>query len=252
MLKTAVTDRMAHSSEVIKEQLENLLKLQEVESEMARIQRILEQTPAKIEAIDAKLGGFEARMADEASVLERLKKEYRAKEADVRARDDIIKKSQVKLRSVKTNKEYQSILKEIEDMKRKNSGIEDVMLSELDQMEAAEKEMTARKSEYEAAKAAAEAEKKAFLEDAKKEEDRLVLLKADYDQAAAYVLPDFLERYNQVKGRESRIGVVSVNDAVCSGCTMKIPPQMFIELQRFDALKFCPFCNKIMYYKEKE
>jgi len=29
---------------------------------------------------------------------------------------------------------------------------------------------------------------------------------------------------------------------------MNIPPQMYNELQRYDSLKLCPFCNRILYW----
>jgi len=50
-----------------------------------------------------------------------------------------VDKTTVKLRSVKTNKEYQALLKEIEDQKAKNSKIEDQMLECLDRLDEVEK-----------------------------------------------------------------------------------------------------------------
>ncbi|MEE9535799.1 MAG: C4-type zinc ribbon domain-containing protein, partial [Desulfobacterales bacterium] len=35
--------------------------------------------------------------------------------------------------------------------------------------------------------------------------------------------------------------------AVCQGCNVNIPPQLYNELQRFDTLMFCPHCQRIIY-----
>ena len=37
-------------------------------------------------------------------------------------------------------------------------------------------------------------------------------------------------------------------NSICMGCHMNIPPQTYNELQRFDSLKLCPFCNRILYW----
>jgi predicted nucleic acid-binding Zn-ribbon protein len=64
--------------------------------------------------------------------LDDLKKSYRELESESKVNREMIVKSNEKLRAVKTNKEYQSILKEIEEIRKKNSGIEDQMLDQLE------------------------------------------------------------------------------------------------------------------------
>jgi hypothetical protein len=48
-----------------------------------------------------------------------LKKSYRELESESKVNREMIVKSNEKLRAVKTNKEYQSILKEIEEIRKK-------------------------------------------------------------------------------------------------------------------------------------
>jgi predicted nucleic acid-binding Zn-ribbon protein len=44
--------------------------------------------------------------------------------------------------------------------------------------------------------------------------------------------------------------LVPVQGSICMGCHMNIPAQLFNELQRFDELRFCPHCHRIIYWKE--
>jgi hypothetical protein len=48
------------------------------------------------------------------------------------------------------------------------------------------------------------------------------------------------------------MAVAPVQQAICMGCHMNIPAQLFNELQRFDELRFCPHCHRIIYWKAKE
>ncbi len=43
------------------------------------------------------------------------------------------------------------------------------------------------------------------------------------------------------------MAIAKVEDAVCEGCHMNIPPQMYNELQRFESLMYCPQCQRIIY-----
>jgi hypothetical protein len=61
-----------------------------------------------------------------------------------------------------------------------------------------------------------------------------------------------LEKYERIKNRNGGIGVVSVWKAVCNGCHMNIPPQLYNELQKASELMICPNCNRIIYYQNKD
>ena len=66
-------------------------------------------------------------------------------------------------------------------------------------------------------------------------------------------VPDeLLVRYERIKKRNKGVGVTSVWKAVCNGCHMNIPPQLYNELQRSDDLLSCPNCNRIMYFQDME
>ena len=132
----------------MKEQIEKLVDLQNIEIEKAKIQAKLDGVALKLESMDALVRELEEKLESETAQLESLKKKYREFDSESQMNLSRIKKSQEKLRSVKTNKEYQSILKEIEDIQGKNSLIEDEMINCLDEMEAAERETTLKKETF--------------------------------------------------------------------------------------------------------
>ncbi|OIN97247.1 MAG: hypothetical protein AUJ48_00280 [Deltaproteobacteria bacterium CG1_02_45_11] len=160
-------------------------------------------------------------------------------------------RSQEKLRSIKTNKEYQSILKEIEELTAKNSKIEDTMLEYLDRIDRSEKNIATRKEDYLRLSDQANSEKIIINQEAEEGKKKLARLETDWDEVASKVDPELMKKYMMIKEQLGRgIAIVPVKDAVCHGCNMNIPPQVYNELQRFDSLKFCPHCQRIIYWKE--
>ena len=47
------------------------------------------------------------------------------------------------------------------------------------------------------------------------------------------------------------MAIVDVKMQVCQGCNMNIPPQMYNELQRGISLKYCPSCERIIYWQDE-
>lgn len=231
----------------MKEQLAILVRHQNIEIEKEAIRKILSTLPDTLSALDAEFAEFETRLGTEGQGLDELKKIYRTHESEVRDNLSKIKKSREKLNSVKTNKEYQAILKEIEDIEKKNSDIEDIMLEYLEKIDEKEKSLADITKQSVPLKEKIMKEKQRIIQEQQAGEKRLSALQKDGETISAKAQPDFWKIYLKVKERAGNIAVVSVSNAVCSGCNMNIPAQLYNELHRFDSLRYCPFCRRIIY-----
>ena len=70
-------------------------------------------------------------------------------------------------------------------------------------------------------------------------------------EMASIVDPELLAKYEHLKTILGGLAVAFVENTTCSGCHVNIPPQMYNELQRRDSLKFCPNCQRIIYWKDR-
>ncbi len=104
---------------ITEEQIVTLVKLQKIDTEAQKLQSFLKEIPVRIGILDERLEKFVHSVEEEENVISELNKKYRTYESDAQMNLGKIQKSQEKLRSVKTNKEYQSSLKEIEDIQAK-------------------------------------------------------------------------------------------------------------------------------------
>jgi len=232
----------------LKEQLSYLIELQKLDLIIGRIIVKKSELPEKIIQMDEGFAAFAKSVEEGKKKFEELNKLQSEKEDKLKKGMDSIKKTKDRLLEVKTNKEYQAILKEIEIIEKKNSEIEDEIIGGLDQIDHMRTEVREKEKDFEAHRSQYEKEKKKIEKE---------LSQLDYDLADAEkktnalrkrIRDELLKRYETIKGRRNGVAVALVWKEVCGGCHMNIPPQMYIELQRSSDLLTCPNCNRIVYW----
>ncbi len=122
----------------LREQLALLIELQKMESAAGRITARKKALPIQMEALETEFSACCAVVETEREQLESLRKSRREKDSQLQAGQETLKRTRERLFEVKTNKEYQSILKEIETLEAKNSRMEDEIISLLDELDALE------------------------------------------------------------------------------------------------------------------
>jgi len=238
---------------ITEEQIVTLVKLQKMDTEAQKLQSFLKEMPVRIGILDERLEKFGCGVEEDEKVISELNKNYRTYESDVQLNLGKIQKSQEKLRSVKTNKEYQSSLKEIEDIKLKNSKIEDEMLEFLEQIEIAEKGLNERKQSYSQIVDDTNREKDSIERDTDQCKQKLAQLESERNIVTDALDSMILDIFYRVKSKQSdAVAIAEVKDAVCQGCNLNIPPQLYIELQHRNSLKNCPSCERIIYWEDQK
>jgi predicted nucleic acid-binding Zn-ribbon protein len=177
-----------------------------------------------------------------------LNKLQSEKEDKLKKGIDTIKKTKDRLLEVKTNKEYQAILKEIENIEKKNGEIEDEIISGLDQIDHMRTEVRKKEKDFETRRSQYEKEKKKAEIDLSQLDHDLHDTEKRADALRKQIRDELLKRYETIKGRRNGIAVALAWKEVCGGCHMNIPPQMYIDLQRSADLLSCPNCNRIIYW----
>jgi len=236
---------------ITEEQIVTLVKLQKIDTEAQKLKSFLKKLPVRIGILDERLEKFMRTVEEEESLISELNKKYRAYESDVKLNLGMIQKSQEKLRSVKTNKEYQSSLKEIEDIKSKNSKIEDEMLEFLERIESAERDLNERRDAYSKIVDETNREKVSIEKDSDQCKQKLVELESERNAVTDLLDSTILDIFYRVKAKQpDAVAIAEVKDAVCQGCNLNIPPQLYIELQHRNSLKNCPSCERIIYWED--
>lgn len=237
----------------VRAQIHKLIRLQSLETEIRNIRLVLDQVEERTRRLDAELKEFSDAVASGKGLLQELNKGYRALESELQTVQARIDKSHEKLRAVKTNKEYQAGLKEIEDLRVIGSKIEDEMIAGLDNIEQAHATLKAHQGRLDARAGEIRGDKESVLKEAEEARVRLEQVEVQARQVAEAVAAGVLVLYRRVKAAKADcLGVAAVHAATCRGCNVNIPPQMYNELQRNDRLKHCPNCDRIIYWEEED
>jgi len=234
-------------NKITRDQIELLIELQQKETDAAKVQLGVDALPAKIEKIVSGLKEFEDAISIKKESLSELKKVYRSYDTEIQSNQARILKRDEQLRSVTTNKEYQAILKEIEEIKKANSRIEDETIECLDKIDAAEAEVKEKEKEYLVEETEVNQQKTVFESEAESERQSLNELLAQRDEVSAKIDPGLIKQYELIKSQARGIAIAQVIDCICQGCNMNIPPQMYNELHRENELKTCPHCYRMLY-----
>jgi predicted nucleic acid-binding Zn-ribbon protein len=229
-------------------QLPPLIDLQTLD---LRIQEITEQhrkIPVLLDAAEAPLRESQLQMNQSATALEASTKERRDRERDLDVHEGQVDKLRARLTELKTNKEYQAHLFEIEMANKKKGEIEEHILT---LMERVEQQQQAAKD----AKARAMEAEKIYTGEKQRLESQAATLKAELTelekkraQLAQAVDSSLLARYNKLKGSR-KDALAPVRNGICFGCRLQLPPQLVAEVKRSDALLSCSYCHRILYWE---
>jgi hypothetical protein len=234
----------------VKDQLQLLWRLQTVERQIEESRREMGSYPAALERLQQMRKAQDEKEEEEKKRIEELERERMNKEGELEMERERIKRSQLKLLEIKTNKEYQALLQEIEGGTERNSQREEeiiCLLEKIDQSRAA----------YENTVEQGRQENIDVEEETTKIKNRLVATKEDIvrnqhvrEEIVRELDPELLRRYDTLKEKRNGIAVVLVKNEGCQGCFVNIPPQMYNEVQKHKEIIVCPNCNRILYWEE--
>ena len=234
----------------MKKQLELLVKLQSCDSTIQNAQRIQENHPRMISQLEDTLAREREELRTQEKLLDDTKKKRIRKEQELALDEERVQKAKQKLTAVKTNKEYQAALKEIELIEHVNAGIEEEILAIMEETD----NLTRKRAELEEhfrRKAKDTEESKGVLEKqlaaCTQEIEENVRLKSTF---IVQIQTEVLELYHKIKQKRPELTVVAVENSCCQGCHMNIPPQLFNDIKKCQKIITCPHCNRILFWEK--
>ena len=231
------------------EQVKVLIDLQQILSRARIVETEKQKVPLEVADLKSLFDEREAKFLTTRQEFEQVQKEKREKEREIEEERDKVEKAKAKLMSIKTNKEYYAMLKEVEATKRANHSREEEFLAILSRYEELEKRLSDLKAEVEEV-GGRYRERMVDIEArmAKFDKDISSLL-AKKTEFASRIEANLARRFEMIFERRDGIAIVPARNQSCTGCHMNIAPQLFNLLQRDDRIHSCPNCNRILYYE---
>ena len=234
----------------LKNELASLVKLQAIDTEIYLLRAQKAVKPEEIKNLESAFELKKSHLAELEKDSLDIQKQRKDAELELASKEEATKKLQSQLFSLKTNKEYQTMLQQIQDSKADASVIEDKILGLFDKVDQ-------KKSEAEKEKLKIKDEEKIFLAEKKKVEDsikliddRLAQLEANRKQVIPEIDPKILAQYDRILNSRDGLAIVTVKGNSCGGCNMFVPPQVINLIKMYERIITCEICNRMMYIDE--
>ena len=238
----------------VEDKLEALYSLQIIDSQIDKINFIKGELPMEVQDMEDEMAGLMTRKgnldAELAEVEEGISDRQRIKEETKL----LIQKLEKQQNSVKNNREFESISKEIE-LAKLEIELCDKKLKDFTEKKTSFK---TRCDEVDNAIAGKEDELKIKQEELKviesETDNELAKLMKESDAAKELVDERLLSGYNRIrKTYRNGLAIVTIDRDSCGGCYAKIPPQKQLEIKQRKKVLVCENCGRIFVYsKEKE
>ena len=234
----------------LKSQLRILINLQAIDTEIYILKAEKESKPKEFKAIEE---AFESKK-QQLAVLEKsgldLQKQRKDKEGELAAKEEAAKKLQGQLYQLKTNKEYQTMLQQINDTKADGSVIEDKILELFNQGDQVKAEIDKEKERLQGEEKIVKEEKGKVEQRIKEIDDRIAQLEAQRQQLLPAIDPKIMAQYDRILANRDGLAIVSVKDNSCLGCNMYVPPQVINLIKMYERIVTCEVCNRMLYINE--
>ncbi len=236
--------------------LDALCRLQEVELQIAELQRGIERKRRVVRRHEKRIADLDRDIESRRKAIQSDQAEADAVDLEVKAREAEIAKLRQALNTTKTNKEYSAILTQLNTNKADNSKLEDSCLAKFNRIDEKKRELAAVKADREAECELLKGAEAAVLAVEDKSRDRLTRLGKEREVAGAAVPPAALDTFNRVASKhdgEAMAMVVRTHpkraEYACEGCNMSIRIEQVNSLLSRDEAVLCNSCGRILYFE---
>jgi predicted nucleic acid-binding Zn-ribbon protein len=228
-----------------------IIQLQHLDSDIHATTVVLEGIPRLIQDIDKRLQASSKSVAEAKDKIAQNQKRRRDLEAEVKDIKGQIGKYKRQLNEVKTNKEYTSFLKEIEESQHKVDGLEEAIIAEMLAADDLEDEVKAATLKQGQEDENLRKERLALEEKARELEKKKARILQERADLLPRVPPDLMRLYGAIFLKKGGVALSPVKDDFCARCHMRIRPQMLNEIRDKSKIVLCDNCGRILYWPSK-
>lgn len=231
----------------VNERLIALYKLQVIDSKIDDLRRLRGDTPLKVKDLEDEVVGLKTRQEKLESEITLLKEQVSDKKSLIKEAKEKLKKYTVQQDSVRNNREFEAISKQIEyenlEIQLSEKRIKEYT-TEIKSKEVNLAESVAQIEDRVGDLTQAKEELDAIIVETEKDENELRDIRTKIEEKIEKRL---LTAYIRIrKGVRNGLAVVSIQREACGGCFNRIPPQREIDVESHKKIIVCEFCGRIL------
>lgn len=238
----------------MQKELDILRQLQEFDLEIQEIEQRAAKLRVALADITELHDSLAASLEAQREQLDDTKKLMRQKENELKENEARYIESKEKLNKVSNAREYNALEKEMDALRKLRAQLEEEHEQLRDAVADSEEDVDEKKKKV--SNLASEMKKQ--QEDLDQEQSKVEKRAKELQKKREDLKNEFAEQKNIIRryefNRDRMNGkvIVDASEGVCTGCNMKLPPQLYNTLMRGEQMVQCPTCKRILFYEEKE
>ena len=237
---------------VVLGELDQLMQLQVIDYDLGELERSKEYLPDMMENLNREINEARTKYETTKKTLEDARIKQHKLELDVKTKQQELEKYQQQMMSIKTNKEYDALVAQIDKIKGDVDVAETEILNTIDQITEVEKHIDDYKKQLDDT----EENNKKQLSVLKEKMDSIgdkVAAKDKERQVVLGAVPrSILSVYERVRRGKGGDVVVSVKKRACGACYKSLTPKKAQEIRGGGKIFTCDYCGRILYWDDRE
>ena len=228
---------------------EILRTLHRIHRQLSDLKERLHRGPKQIKAAEANAAHRESLLTESKNAEKTLRVALDQKQLQLKTAEAKVKELRIKLNTAQSNREYQTLLEQIQAAEMANSVLTDEILEALDKAEEHKKKVAKTESDLAAAR---QKRIKVHAEVSEKEpllSGDISRLEAELKQSEASLPPEVREPYNRVVNHLGEDALAPVENQCCGGCNQQIPLNLCSRIMMNQPV-FCKSCGRMLYMTE--
>lgn len=233
--------------ENVVERLKALATLQYIDSKLDKILTLRGSLPDEVDEIEFEMQGLQGKMDKVNEDVKGLEDLIAQRNTNIKEYAAAIIRYEEQLNSVKNNREYEALTKEIEYANLEILTSEKKIRQYKEQIDGKGGLIDNLKGQVEDRNIELEEKKKELETIVKETEAEEKVLRAKSDKAGAKVEDRILNAYHKIRhNMRNGLAVVSTDRGACGGCFAIIPAQTHLEIRQKQKLLICENCGRMI------
>jgi uncharacterized protein len=226
--------------------IESLVRLQQADLKIRAMQKEVNDIPARKKREQERLEEHKKQVADQSQNLKHLQSELKKLELEGEARRERIRKLRQQQMELKTNKEFRTIESEVATVEKEILGLEDQQLVLMDQLEIAKGQLKEKEKALGEEESAVKRDMSVWDQRGAELTKELAVERGLRAELVKAVDAAWLAPYERIFEKKDR-AIVPVEDGICGGCHMKLPPFVAHAARKQQNVVMCDFCGRMLY-----